>query len=209
MRLLAAISGISLAAILFIASPTATYATSQQATNPAQKVEVKSGDTLSGIAKEHQTTYVRLFNANNNIKNPDLIFPGDTIRIPSPDEKLADRGIVASTSMRPQPAKTSVPTPKQPARERKAPVVSHAASVPSGSVWDRLAQCESTGNWSINSGNGFYGGLQFTLSSWRAVGGSGYPHQASREEQILRAKKLQAIQGWGAWPVCSSKLGLR
>lgn len=81
-------------------------------------------------------------------------------------------------------------------------------SVPSGSVWDRLAMCESGGDWSINTGNGFYGGLQFTLSSWQAVGGSGYPHQQSREEQILRGQKLQQAQGWGAWPSCASQLGL-
>lgn len=86
---------------------------------------------------------------------------------------------------------------------------SNGSSTPSGSVWDRLAQCESGGNWSINTGNGYYGGLQFSLSTWRAYGGKGYPHQASREEQIRIAKKLQAAAGWGQWPACSSKLGLR
>jgi resuscitation-promoting factor RpfB len=79
----------------------------------------------------------------------------------------------------------------------------------SGSVWDRLAQCESGGNWSINTGNGYYGGLQFSLSTWRAYGGSGYPHQNSRAEQIAIAQKLQAAAGWGQWPACSRKLGLR
>ncbi len=86
---------------------------------------------------------------------------------------------------------------------------SSSSSTPSGSVWDKLAECESGGNWSINTGNGYYGGLQFSLSTWRAYGGSGYPHQASREEQIRIAKKLQAAAGWGSWPACSSKLGLR
>ena len=76
-------------------------------------------------------------------------------------------------------------------------------------VWDRLAQCESGGNWSINTGNGFYGGLQFTASTWRAMGGTGLPHQHSRETQIAIAKKLQARAGWGQWPACTSKLGLR
>jgi resuscitation-promoting factor RpfB len=79
----------------------------------------------------------------------------------------------------------------------------------SGSVWDRLAQCESGGNWSINTGNGYYGGLQFSLSTWRAYGGSGYPHQNSRAQQIAIAQKLQAAAGWGQWPACSRKLGLR
>jgi resuscitation-promoting factor RpfB len=86
---------------------------------------------------------------------------------------------------------------------------SGTSSTPSGSVWDKLAQCESGGNWSINTGNGYYGGLQFSLSTWRAYGGSGMPHEASRDQQIAIAKKLQADAGWGAWPACSSKLGLR
>lgn len=76
-------------------------------------------------------------------------------------------------------------------------------------LWDRLARCESGGNWSINTGNGYYGGIQFSLASWRAVGGSGYPHQASRLEQIYRGELLQARQGWGAWPACTRKLGIR
>jgi uncharacterized protein YabE (DUF348 family) len=79
----------------------------------------------------------------------------------------------------------------------------------SGGVWDRLAQCESGGNWSINTGNGFYGGLQFSLGTWRAYGGSGMPNKASKSTQIAIAKKVQADAGWGAWPACSSRLGLR
>ncbi|QNG54311.1 LysM peptidoglycan-binding domain-containing protein [Pseudonocardia petroleophila] len=76
------------------------------------------------------------------------------------------------------------------------------------SDWDRLAQCESGGNWSINTGNGYYGGLQFSPTTWRAFGGSGMPHQASRSEQIAVAERTLAAQGWGAWPSCSRKLGL-
>jgi hypothetical protein len=91
-----------------------------------------------------------------------------------------------------------------PLDQRKAEV--RAASY---SVWDDLARCEAGGNWSINTGNGYYGGLQFALSSWRAVGGTGYPHQHTREEQIRRGELLQARQGWGAWPSCSRQLGLR
>lgn len=76
-------------------------------------------------------------------------------------------------------------------------------------VWDRLAQCESGGNWAINTGNGYYGGLQFSLSTWHAWGGSGYPHQASRETQIAIATKMRdAAGGYGAWPGCAASLGL-
>lgn len=70
------------------------------------------------------------------------------------------------------------------------------------SVWDRLAECESGGNWSINSGNGFYGGLQFDLSTWQSNGGSGYPHENSREEQIRVAKVLYSNRGASPWPHC-------
>ncbi len=80
---------------------------------------------------------------------------------------------------------------------------------PGNSVWDRLAQCESGGNWATNSGNGYYGGLQFSAATWRAVGGTGLPHQHSRAEQIKRGQILQARSGWGQWPHCSSALGLR
>ncbi len=77
------------------------------------------------------------------------------------------------------------------------------------SVWDRLAQCESGGNWAINTGNGYYGGLQFNVGTWRSYGGTGYPHQASRETQIAIATKLRdASGGYGAWPGCAASLGL-
>ena len=84
-----------------------------------------------------------------------------------------------------------------------------AVFVSGNSVWDRLAQCESGGNWAINTGNGYYGGLQFSLGTWRAYGGPGYPHTASRETQIAIATKVRdAAGGYGAWPGCSAKLGL-
>jgi hypothetical protein len=75
-------------------------------------------------------------------------------------------------------------------------------------VWLDLAQCEAGGNWAANTGNGYYGGLQFSLGSWEAVGGTGYPHEHSRDHQIEMGRRLQAQQGWGAWPHCSEKLGL-
>lgn len=84
------------------------------------------------------------------------------------------------------------------------------ANYASGStVWDALAQCESGGNWAINTGNGYYGGLQFSLSTWQAYGGPGYPHQQSRETQIAIAEKVVAATGgYGSWPACSASLGL-
>jgi hypothetical protein len=76
--------------------------------------------------------------------------------------------------------------------------------------WDKLAQCESTQNWDANTGNGYKGGLQFNDATWRAYGGRQYAptaDQASREQQIAVAKKVQRDKGWHAWPGCSNKLG--
>lgn len=96
--------------------------------------------------------------------------------------------------------------------ERGTKVSANYAS--GNSVWDKLAKCESGGNWAINSGNGFYGGVQFMKGTWDAIKGkvgvtADYPHQASREDQIKVASYLQKQSGWGQWPACSAKLGLR
>jgi hypothetical protein len=79
-------------------------------------------------------------------------------------------------------------------------------------VWDALALCESGGDWSANTGNGFVGGLQFLPQTWASHGGSAFapaPNGATREEQIAIAERVLATQGWRAWPVCSAMLGLR
>ena len=84
----------------------------------------------------------------------------------------------------------------------------HAAT---GDTWNRLAQCESSGNWKINTGNGYYGGVQFSASTWREFGGGRYASRAdlaTRSEQIATAEKVLDVQGWNAWPACSAKLGL-
>ncbi|WP_327314071.1 LysM peptidoglycan-binding domain-containing protein [Streptomyces sp. NBC_01235] len=85
----------------------------------------------------------------------------------------------------------------------------NAAAADSG-VWDRIAQCESGGNWHINTGNGYYGGLQFSASTWAAYGGTAYAStadKASKAQQISVAAKVQKAQGWGAWPTCSARAG--
>lgn len=87
-----------------------------------------------------------------------------------------------------------------------------APAVSNGSTWDALAQCESGGDWSTNTGNGYHGGLQFNPTTWNSMGGGQYAptaDQATREQQIAIASKLQAQAGWGQWPACSSSLGLR
>jgi resuscitation-promoting factor RpfA len=79
------------------------------------------------------------------------------------------------------------------------------------SVWDKVAQCESGGNWKINTGNGFYGGVQFAASTWKAYGGKTYAsqaHLATKAEQIAIARRVLAGQGPGAWPTCGRRAGL-
>jgi uncharacterized protein YabE (DUF348 family) len=82
--------------------------------------------------------------------------------------------------------------------------------VSSGPIWDALARCEAGGNWAINTGNGFYGGVQFDQNTWERSGGLRYAERAdlaTREEQIAIAEVTRARQGWGAWPVCSGRVG--
>ena len=85
-----------------------------------------------------------------------------------------------------------------------------AGSAKASSVWDAVAACESSGNWAINTGNGFYGGLQFTPSTWSGYGGTAYAPRAdlaTRDQQIAIAQRVLATQGPGAWPVCSVRAG--
>ena len=79
-------------------------------------------------------------------------------------------------------------------------------------TWHRLANCESGGRWHINTGNGYYGGLQFSRSTWRGYGGGRYAstaNRATKAEQIRIAERVKRAQGWGAWPVCSRRIGVR
>ncbi|MGB4759187.1 MAG: transglycosylase family protein [Candidatus Saccharimonadales bacterium] len=167
-------------------------------------VTVQAGDYLSKIAQENNTDYLRIFYANADIISPDVIHPGQQLRIPHADEQLTPRALpVVEPVVAQQPVAVSAPSITSSPRT----TANYAPS--NGSVWDQIAACESGGNWAINTGNGYYGGLQFSLSSWRAVGGSGLPSDASRDEQIARGEMLKVRQGWGAWPACSAKLGLR
>ncbi|MHA6796722.1 transglycosylase family protein [Pseudonocardia bannensis] len=118
-------------------------------------------------------------------------------------EEIRREQVRAGSSTPPTPRVVKVGTNDD---EPEVPVISD------GTIWDRLARCEATGNWAINTGNGYYGGLQFDASTWRAYGGTQYaplPHQASREEQIAVATQVRDDRGgYGAWPACARKLGL-
>ncbi len=177
--------------------------TLQEPTVPEQPepktVQVQAGDSLAKIAEANQTTISRLFDANSQIADPNLIHPGDTLRIPNADEQLSARSVPA-----PQPVK-----PKVAGKPRSTQAVTYSGDA---SVWDRLAKCESGGNWAINTGNGYYGGLQFNAGTWLSNGGGEFAPRAdlaTREQQIAIAERLRAARGFAPWPGCSAKLGLR
>lgn len=147
--------------------------------------------------------------AANNIANRDLIYVGQVLTIPgSPDVYTVVRGDTLTNIMN----RTSVATvaavapviPVAPAVEPSAPPVA-APPVHESVNWDAVARCESGDNWAINTGNGFYGGLQFTAGTWHANGGTGMPQNASRDEQIRIAENTLHTQGIGAWPVCGHR----
>ncbi|MFB9074598.1 transglycosylase family protein [Citricoccus parietis] len=131
----------------------------------------------------------------------------ETVREP------AERRIAVGTK-EPEPTRSAASSSSDSADSSESSGTSSAsqASAPTSGVWQSLAECESGGNWSINTGNGYYGGLQFSASSWAGAGGTQYaalPHQATPAEQIATAEKLRANGGWGHWPHCSAQLGLR
>ncbi len=216
MRLVAIIVGLFLAAVVFAVGSPQVYAETQteqeqQSEQSSEKkyITVRSGDSLSKIAKREKTTYQRLYYANKQVKNPDLIYPGDELRVPNDNEELKERPLETVVKQVQQSATPAATQPVYKAYKTAPVATTKPAKVVGGSVWDKLAACESGGNWSINTGNGYYGGLQFSLPTWRSVGGAGYPHQNSKAEQIKRGQMLQARSGWGQWPACTAKLGLR
>lgn len=110
--------------------------------------------------------------------------------------------IVEATPVVTEPPQTTTTTIPEPV----------VVAVPNGSRWDQLAECESSGNWATNTGNGFTGGVQFLRSTWLAMGGAEFApdaYLATREEQIIVAERLLEVSGWGAWPGCTSKFGWR
>ena len=129
-----------------------------------------------------------------------------TYRLRFVNGRLAARKVVsADVRVKALPTIVKVGTKEEP----EEPAVATSNFAGGSTVWDSLAQCESGGNWAINTGNGYYGGLQFSLGTWQAYGGAGYPNQQSRETQIAVATRLRdATGGYGSWPGCSAKLGL-
>lgn len=188
----------SIAALSAVAAPVALVAvTAGPPSGPAAPAAEASTDTSF---LQHQLQRVRSRAEADAVAFQDLASPADPVVVEVP------------TTAAP-PTTTSPPPPPPPPAPAPAP-----APAPSGAgngdpndpaSWDRLAQCEAGGNWASNTGNGYYGGLQFSLSSWRAVGGQGYPHENSRETQIEMGRRLYAQGGWGHWPGCTRSFGWR
>jgi hypothetical protein len=139
-----------------------------------------------------------------------------TLATPVAAEELALASLPAAPSVAMEatlfPNATPSPTPTPVAVVAAVPAPPAAGFVVDGAVWDRLAKCESGGNWAINSGNGYYGGLQFSEGTWRGYGGPAFdtsaPFPFSREEQIAVAERLHAARGFQPWPACRVSLGL-
>ncbi len=173
---------------------------------------VKPGDTLSAIASHaygRAADWPAVWWANRHkLSNPSLISTGQKLRLPASGKvkpSVARAALDAIPAPAPPPAATPVSAPAAPPATTAAPVSAPASS--SGVNWSAIAACESGGNWAANTGNGFYGGLQFTQGTWQAYGGGQYApsaNQASASQQIAVANRVLAGQGIGAWPVCGS-----
>jgi hypothetical protein len=154
-----------------------------------------------------------LYDANPQLDGLQLERSGITLRVPACQSRMYRRKLPKPPPP-PEPeeeeeSEESESSDSSDSSEESAPEPEEEAPPVAGdSVWDQLAECESGGNWAANTGNGYYGGIQFSLQTWQSVGGSGYPHENSREEQIKRGKILQEQSGWGQWPACSAELGL-
>jgi uncharacterized protein YabE (DUF348 family) len=186
---------------------------------PGRNAEIESGDKIAVMRVRVDTKKVeQSIDFDTVEKNDSSMLEGETevvregrdgarsvvYRLRFENGELVRRTQLRSTVLsQPRDAIVKVGT--------KEPEPRPAANYATGSsVWDRLAQCESGGNWAINTGNGYYGGLQFNIDTWRAYGGTGYPHEQSRGTQIAVATRLRDANGgsYGSWPACAEKLGL-
>lgn len=169
---------------------------------------VKSGDTLSEISRDHlgnSGEWPTVWNLNQKvIVDPNLIYPGQDLSLPLINAPTAHVDAHADVHIEGEVRSISHPLWRPPGTAPIAP----APAWRSGVNWDAVARCESSGNWHINTGNGFYGGLQFTAGTWHAYGGGAYAPRAdlaTREQQIMIAERVRAGQGIGAWPVCGHR----
>ena len=177
---------------------------------------VHQGDTLSAIAAHNygnSADWPAVWWVNRHqVRNPNVLLVGERLRLPASGHVTAAMARAAQAAIPapppPSPASTSPVSYSQPDPSTAAPVYSSAPASSGGGVnWNAIAACESGGNWSISTGNGFYGGLQFTQQTWLGYGGGQYAgsaNLATPSEQIAVAQRVLAGQGIGAWPVCGA-----
>ena len=157
-----------------------------------QSLTVRSGDSLSALFGSRWMTVA----AFNNLKDPNVIYPGEVLRLPSGTYVVPRTYLSGLTSSKPQPYQPRASSPVSYGNGWTGP-------------WACIAHYESGGNPAENTGNGYYGGLQFVLSTWYAYGGVGNPANASIAEQETVANKVLAADGWGQWPNTSQMCGYR
>jgi LysM repeat protein len=173
---------------------------------------VRPGDSLSAIAAHaygNSADWPAVWWANRHqVANPNMIAAGQRLRLPASGHVpswLAKAALAATRAAGSAPvASASAPSAASPAAQQAA---APAPASSGGANWAAIAACESGGNWSTNTGNGFYGGLQFTEQTWLAYGGGQYAasaNLATPAQQIAVAQRVLAAQGIGAWPVCGA-----
>jgi LysM repeat protein len=175
---------------------------------------VKPGDTLSKVARDvygSQADWPALWWANRHkVANPDAIVVGQRLRLSTwhPRKAWIERAaMAASAPVAPVASAASAQTPSSLPVATSYPSYSGGSYSGGGVNWNAIAACESGGNWSTNTGNGFSGGLQFSQGTWDAYGGGQYSSSAagaSQSQQIAVAQRVLAGQGIGAWPVCGA-----
>ena len=174
---------------------------------------IRPGDTLSAIAARaygSAADWPAIWWANRRqVPDPDMITAGQRLALPSSHQVppwLARSALAAAAAAQPAPAAPAGAAPADPAAPALAS--SPAPAAPGGVNWSAIAACESGGNWAASTGNGFYGGLQFTEQTWLANGGGRYASSANLAtpaQQVAVAQNVLASQGIGAWPVCGAR----
>ena len=172
---------------------------------------VKQGDTLSAIATHaygNAADWPAVWWVNRHqVPNPNVIAAGQRLRLPASGQVPAWMAHAAQAAVPAASAPVAAVSVPQAAAPAAAPVSTAAPASAGGANWSAIAACESGGNWSANTGNGFYGGLQFTEQTWLGYGGGQYAssaNQASAAQQIAVAQRVLGGQGIGAWPVCGA-----
>jgi|GEM_PF-848103 len=203
-----------------IAAPAAVQAPQAQTapvvTNTYGDMPVAAGDTLSGIARKNCWNYKQFRAANAQVTDPDKIKVNQQLHKLAPVSPCKPVVVKQVAKKEPDKKATDTTVPSKPADKKPtatphSPPQAPAIAPDREAVWNKLAQCESSGNWSINTGNGFSGGLQFTPSTWKEYGGTQHApaaYKASKAEQIAIAERVYIGQGAGAWPVCGKKANL-